>query len=84
MELDTQEIKQKMAAFLKVPVERIDDNLPLQGIVPDSFMMVELLIELQEEYSVRLDQSDLEGIEKVAELTAMIKERVESATVLAE
>ncbi|HEY8024333.1 MAG TPA: acyl carrier protein [Burkholderiaceae bacterium] len=77
-------IKDKIAAFLKIPPSRIDDEMPLKGIVPDSFMLVELFIELQEDYAIRLDQSDVEGIATVADLTTLVAERAAASATVAE
>lgn len=77
-------VKQKISTFLKVPLNRIDDSMRLKGIVPDSFMMVELLIELQEEYSVRLMQEDVENIDTVSDLVNLIAARAKSVEAVAE
>lgn len=68
-------IKGSLSTFLKIPVSRIDDSMELKGMVRDSFMLVELLIELQEEYGVRLSHTDAEHIDTVADLTELIAER---------
>lgn len=80
MDIDKDAIKAKLAAFLKIPANRIDGSMALKGIVPDSFMLVELLIELQEEYGVRLIQADVDGIDTVSDLTEMIAARVNATT----
>lgn len=84
MEMTIEVIKERMATFLKVPVSRIEDSMPLQEVVADSFMMVELLIELQEEYAIRLDQADLKDVATVSELTALIKERADAVALVEE
>lgn len=74
-DIDGTVIKQKAADFLGVPVARLRDSDELSGIVPDSFMLVELLIELQEEYGIRLVQEDLTNVKTVGELTGLILSR---------
>lgn len=78
MEINKEAIKGKLASFLKIPANRIEDSTRLKGIVPDSFMLVELLIELQEEYDMRLMQSDVEGIDTVSDLIELIIGRVQA------
>ena len=68
-------VKQALAKFLKLPADQIADTMELKGLVRDSFMLVELLIELQEEFGVRLCQTDAEQLHTVAELTGLIAER---------
>lgn len=68
-------VKQALAKFLKLPVDQIADTMELKGLVRDSFMLVELLIELQEEFGVHLCQTDAEQLHTVAELTGLIAER---------
>lgn len=78
MQIDKEAIKNNVAAFLKVPAARIDEATPLNGIVPDSFMLVELLIQLQEDYGIRLSQADIEHIETIADLTHLILTRTQA------
>lgn len=78
MEINKDVIKGKLASFLKIPVNRIEDSTRIKGIVPDSFMLVELLIELQEEYDIRLMQSDVESIDTVSDLIELIVGRVQA------
>lgn len=74
--IDKAAIKEQMAAFLKIPANRITDATPIAGIVPDSFMLVELLVQLQEEYGIHLIQSDIENIHTVSDLTDLVATRV--------
>ncbi len=75
MHIDKKIVKEQVADFLKISVNRMDDTMQLRSIVPDSFMLVELLIRLQEEYGMRLGQADLETISTVSDLTELIAAR---------
>ena len=52
---------------------RADDRLA--DLVPSSFSLVELLIELQEEHGIRLTQDDLRGLSTVGELVALVERK---------
>jgi acyl carrier protein len=77
MHVDKEAIKGQVANFLKIPANRMDDTMRLTSIVPDSFMLVELLIQLQEQYGMRLAQADLENISTVSDLTELIAARAQ-------
>ena len=62
-------VKEKMAGLLKQPVARLEDATVLTDLVTDSFLLVEMVIELQEEFGVRLVQEDLNHVRTVADLT---------------
>ncbi len=65
------EVKEKMAGLLKQPVARLEDATALTDLVTDSFLLVEMVIELQEEFGVRLVQEDLNHVKTVADLTKL-------------
>lgn len=70
--IEKQKVIQAMANILGQPVERLDDDTVLTAIVADSFVLVDLAIELQEEFSVRFD--DLRGVTTVRDLVRLIAE----------
>ena len=65
-------LKQRIAAFIKVSASDIADDLPLSRLVADSFMVVELMIELQETCGVRLRQEDVKDVGTVGELITCV------------
>ena len=70
--IDPAAVKAKMAEFLELPPERLDDSAPLAGLVQESFLLVQLLLELEEEFDVRLVQEDLKDVRTVGELVHQI------------
>jgi len=60
--------KEKMAAFLKIKVSKLVDEAVLTDLVAESFILVEMVIELQEEFSIRLVQEDLKEVKTVGDL----------------
>jgi acyl carrier protein len=73
--LDKNQIKEKMASLLKQPVSRLDDAAVLTSLVVESFVLIEMVIELQEEFGVRLVQEDLRDVKTVGDLTTLIASR---------
>lgn len=68
MSLNRESFKEKMAAFLKIKVTKLADEAVLTDLVTESFILVEMVIELQEEFSVRLVQEDLKHVKTVGDL----------------
>jgi acyl carrier protein len=72
---DRERITAKIAEVLERPAGEIVDDAALTDIVPGSFVLVELVIELQEEFGVRFEQSDVAGIRTVCDLVNLVVER---------
>jgi acyl carrier protein len=68
-----QEVKQKMAAFLRLPVTKLDDAALLTDVVVESFALVEMVIRLQDDLGVRLIQEDLNNVKTVGELAQLFE-----------
>lgn len=73
--VDRETVKQKMASLLKQPVARLEDSTGLIDLVTDSFLLVEMVIELQEEFGVRMVQEDLNHVKTVSDLTELVSTR---------
>jgi acyl carrier protein len=69
----TTEIRKSMANILRIPVTRIEDNAVLTDLVTDSFALIDMVIELQDEYDVVLVQNDLKDVKTVGDLLAAIQ-----------
>ena len=72
---DRNKVKEKMADFLKQPVSKLEDDIVLTNLVAESFALVEMVIELQEEFGVRLVQEDLKDVKTVGDLTGLFESR---------
>lgn len=67
-------IKQKMAKFLVRPVEDLDDHMLLTDLVEESFMLVEMVISLQEACGERFFvQDDLRNVKTVGDLVLLFE-----------
>ncbi|HKG22600.1 MAG TPA: acyl carrier protein [Blastocatellia bacterium] len=73
--IDRESVKERMAAFLKQPSSRLSDDKLLVDIVAESFVLVEMVIELQEEFGVRFIQEDLKNVRTVGDLTSLFESR---------
>lgn len=69
------EVTARMASVLRLPEERITGEAALKDLVAESFLLVELAIELQEELDVRFSQEDLKEVVTVSDLVALIERR---------
>ena len=63
-----QQVKEKMASCLRQPIFKLQDGTVLTDLVAESFILVEMVIELQEEFGVRLVQEDLKDVKTVGDL----------------
>jgi len=68
-------VKAKMSGLLRQPIERLRDDAVLTDLVSQSLLLIEMVIELQEEFSVRLVQDDLKDVKTVGDLTRLIETR---------
>jgi acyl carrier protein len=70
--IDPQAVREKIAAFLKLPPARLNDAATLTDLVHESFLLIQLVIELQEEFNARLLQEDLKDVKTVQDLIRQI------------
>jgi len=68
-------VRRRIAEILRQPLEKVADATELIDLVAESFVLVEMAIELQEEFHVRLRQEDLNGVRTVADLTRLVASR---------
>lgn len=71
-------IRHRMADFLQQPCECLDDSAKLSDLVTSSFLMVEMIIDLQEEFERRFGQQEMLGVETVGQLLDLFCARGES------
>jgi acyl carrier protein len=77
--IDSNTIKDRISKSLHIPVAKLKDEALVKDIVTESFALVEMVIDLQEEFGIRLGQEDLKIIKTIGELTALIAERAKAA-----
>lgn len=70
--IDPATVRKRIADTLQLPLTKLADDRLLTDVVQESFAMVEMVIDLQEEFGVRLDQAELKQLKTVADLTALV------------
>jgi|TARA_B100001750_G_C15073915_1_gene382546 acyl carrier protein len=75
MNIKSEEIKNRIAEVLNISVEQFNDDTILKDLVTDSFLLVEMAIELQEDFQVRFSQEDLKEVETIGDLIFLIKNK---------
>ena len=57
------------------PESRVGLDVALTDLVYDSYRLVEMAIELQDDYDVIFSQADLGGVETVQDLAGLVRSR---------
>ena len=70
------EVRAKIAEFLQHPVKKLQDDAILTDLVTDSMILVNMVIELQEDFSIRLVQDDLKDVKTVGQLLAVFERKM--------
>jgi acyl carrier protein len=67
--MDTaQDVTQFIAAFLKQAPDKVRPELELTALVKESFVLIQMVVEMQESLKVRLVQDDLAKVKTVGQL----------------
>lgn len=69
-------VKAFMAKQLNIPVTKLaDESANLTDLVHESFILIELVIALQEEFKVRLIQEDLQEVKTLGHLLDVLQKK---------
>lgn len=71
-----EQVRKAMAEVLGHPTSRVEDSALLTDLVNSSFLLVEMVIELQEEFAVRFQQADLADVQTVGDLIDIVVGRI--------
>lgn len=66
-------IMKLISEFTKLPEDKFTGTSHLIGLVSDSFILVELMLSLQEDLCITLSQQDLDNVRTVNDLISAIK-----------
>ena len=69
------EITARIAEVLGVAPSRVRPEVVLSELVSDSYRLVEMAIELQDDYDVIFSQSDLSSVTTVGDLADLVRTR---------
>ena len=78
--IDKNAVKEQIATFLKQPVSRLQDDTLLTSLVVESFILVEMIIDLQDAFGLRLVQEDMKDVKTVGDLTKLFVSRAGAAS----
>lgn len=73
--MDRESVKQSMSEILKQPVGKLEDEAVLRDLVTDSFVLIDMVIELQDDYDVLLVQDDLKAVKTVGDLVKLLEKK---------
>lgn len=65
--LTADQIKTKMAQTLGINQSLLVDEALLQEVVAESFILIDMVIEVQNEFKIRLNQEDLANVRTVGQ-----------------
>lgn len=69
------EITARIAEVLGVAPSRVRPEVVLSELVSDSYRLVEMAIELQDDYDVIFSQADLSSVTTVGDLAELVRTR---------
>ena len=72
---DANGVVEKIGELLAVDAASIELDAPLFSLTSSSFRIVELVIELQEEYGISFRQEDMNGVSTVGNLVELVVTR---------
>lgn len=70
------DVRVRIAEILRVPEARVQPGTALTDLVAESFQLVEMVIELQEDYDIVLSSEDLRDLRTVGQLTELVVSRL--------
>jgi acyl carrier protein len=71
----TEEVVARIAEVLGVPQARARPEVPLADLVAESYSLVEMAVELQDDYDVIFTQADLSSVSTVGDLVELVRSR---------
>lgn len=69
------EVHDRIARLAGLQSGQLPEHTPARELVSDSIGLVELLVDVEEEFGVRLMQADLGSMSTVADLVTLIHDR---------
>jgi acyl carrier protein len=75
VETSVEHIRTRVSAVSGLPLARLGDEMKIRDLALDSFAIVELLVDLQEEFKIRLGQEDVAKITTVGDLVSIVAAR---------
>ncbi len=70
------DIRRRIAAILEISEKRAEPEADLADLVADSFRLVEMAIQIQDDYDVMFGQQDVARLRTVGDLAALVRSRL--------
>ena len=68
-------VLERVAEVLRRPVAMLSMDTELSQLAADSFLLVELVLDLQDEFRVRFDHDDVQGLRTVGDVVDLVEAR---------
>jgi acyl carrier protein len=68
------DVAKRAAAVLRVPADSLTSETTLADLPADSFLLVEMIVDLQEEFGAAFTQARLREVTNLGELTVLLDE----------
>lgn len=75
MSAPVDEVVGRIAEILRRPPGSLDLNATLATVAADSFVLVEMVIDLQDEFGVRFDHDDMANLRTVGDVVDLVQQR---------
>ena len=75
MSAPVDEVLSRIAEILRRPPGSLDPDATLTTVAADSFVLVEMVIELQDEFGVRFDHDDMANLRTVGDVVDLVQQR---------
>lgn len=73
------EVKDQMAQLLKLAPEALADDALLTDLVSESFLLVDVVMDLQDSLGILLATDDLRGLRTVGDLARLLETRAQNS-----
>lgn len=68
-------VLERVAEILRRPPATVSMDTELSRLAVDSFVLVELVLDLQDEFRVRFDHHDVQGLRTVGDVLELVEAR---------
>lgn len=77
-------VAERISAVLSVPVESLTPDSTLADLAADSFLLVEMVVDLQEEFDSIFTQAELRHVTRLSELVSLLQANADGSVAAAD
>ncbi|MFJ2738076.1 acyl carrier protein [Streptomyces sp. NPDC087440] len=75
--VDTEELRSLVADALELPVEEVTDEAHfVDDLQVDSLMALEIVVNLEKKYAIKVDESDFKQVSNLLQVRALVDSRL--------